>query len=119
MLIDIFDYQDVLVLRFPAEVASREISTKLGAECGDAMSFFEPAGVVVDLTRTTINRLLFVAVFFLTSLSRKWGCRLAFAGKKNEMETLLGSFQMLNYTVGCFDTVQEAIDVLRLPPTAA
>jgi hypothetical protein len=119
VLIDIFDYQDVVVLKFPPDVPSREISAKLAEECGDAASFFRPSGIAVDLTGTAVSNLLFMSIYFLTSLGRKWGYRVALAGKKAEMETLLTTMQIFQYTAGCYDTVQEAIDVLRLPPSAA
>jgi hypothetical protein len=119
VLVDIFDYQDVLVLRFPADVPSREASQKLAKECADAAGFFEPAGVVVDLTGTAASNLLFMPVYFLVSLGRKGGYRVALAGKKAEMETLLTTMQVLQHVVGCYDTVEEAMDALRPPPRAA
>jgi hypothetical protein len=119
VLIDIFDYQDVVVLRFPPDVPCREVSAKLAEECGDAASFFRPNGIAVDLTGTAVSHFLFMSIYFLTSLGRKWGYRVALAGKKAEMETLLTTMQILQHTAGCYDTVEEAIDALRPPPRAA
>jgi hypothetical protein len=119
VLVDIFDYQDVLVLRFPADLPIWSVADAVDRECRDAADFFRPEGVVIDLTGTAAGKFLVTTAYHLIVLGKKWGFRVAVAGKKNEMGAMLGRIQLLQHTAGCYDTIEEAMDALRLPPRAA
>jgi hypothetical protein len=109
VLIDIFDYQDVLVLRFPADLSVWSVADAVDKECRDAADFFRPDGVVIDLTGTAAGKFLVTSAYHLVVLGKKWGFRVATAGRKNEIEAMLKRIQILQYTAGCYDTVEEAI----------
>jgi hypothetical protein len=122
VLVEILDYQDVLVLGFPATGAgSRAVSDKLVEECRDAVSFFRPsAGVVMDLTHTaTMNNFLIATVVHLVGIGTKLGYKVASAGMKNEVEAMLTQIKFLPNTAGCYDSVVEAVGALRTPTKPA
>jgi hypothetical protein len=119
MLIDIFDYQDVLVLRFPADLSVWSVADAVEKECRDAVDFFRPEGVVIDLTGTGAGKFNWTAAYHLTVLGKKWNFKVAVAGRKSEVEAMLWRLQILQHTAGCYDTAQEAMDALRPPPRAA
>jgi hypothetical protein len=119
VLIDINDDRDVLVLAFPAKGAtSRDVAEVIVAECLEAASFFEPAGVVVDLTRAAFTPYTVGAIVQLVVGGKRRGFRVAISGPE-KLRGFLAGCKLTQYLAGVFDTTEEAVFALRGPPRAA